>query len=446
MNGSSVVTSKVSDRLAKKLEMSKNKLKSLPCVKILNNIEMQKTSIIIILITALVMGCSETKTNQTNMKNFGEDLRFLQDHNEIVLLESEDKQSMIAISTELQGRVMTSSANGTEGQSYGWINYDLFQEDEFSEHINLFGGEERFWIGPEGGKYSPFFKPGEEMTFENWFVPKEIDTEPFQLVEATNENALYRQSFSLTNYIGNTLVMNISRKIALLDRDEIADNIGVHLPQNVKVVGYSTQNSIQNNNDVAWDEEFGILNIWLLGMFKHTDQTTVVYPVIPGSVDELGPVVNHDYFNPLDETRLKVKDSVVYYKADGNYRSKIGIPAPRAKKFSGSYSPEMKTLTIIEATLFDESARYPKSTWKLHDDPFKGDVLNSYNDGPIPGEKDEGQFYELESSSPAAFLQPGDSLVYTQKTYHFEGSEQNLNTLSTQILGVPLEDIENAFK
>lgn len=46
-----------------------------------------------------------------------------------------------------QGRVMTTSASGDEGDSYGWINYRFINEGKVSSQFNPVGGEERFWLG-----------------------------------------------------------------------------------------------------------------------------------------------------------------------------------------------------------------------------------------------------------------------------------------------------------
>ncbi len=35
-----------------------------------------------------------------------------------------------------------------------------------------------------------------------------------------------------------------------------------------------------------------------------------------------------------------------------------------------------------------------------------------------------GRYYELEDSSPAAFLNPGEEMIHTQRIYHFEGKEK----------------------
>jgi len=97
---------------------------------------------------------------------------------------------------------------------------------------------------------------------------------------------------------------------------------------------------------------------------------------------------------------------------------------------------------------FDRSASgYVNSLWKLQDDPYGGDVVNSYNDGPSkPGEKQLGQFFELETSSPALALAPGQSFTHTHTTLHLTGDRKQLDSVAQKVLGVSLDEIEKAFQ
>jgi len=73
-------------------------------------------------------------------------------------------------------------------------------------------------------------------------------------------------------------------------------------------------------------------------------------------------------------------------------------------------------------------------------------VVNAYNDGPVaPGAKPLGPFYELETSSPAAALNPGESLSHVHTTIHLQGEEKDLDPIARKILGVSLEEIKQAF-
>jgi len=84
--------------------------------------------------------------------------------------------------------------------------------------------------------------------------------------------------------------------------------------------------------------------------------------------------------------------------------------------------------------------------WEMQKKPYAGDVINAYNDGsPEPGAPPLGPFYELETSSPAAALKPGETMKHVQRTYHFHGPEAQLEPLSKSLLGVGLETIKRQF-
>ena len=214
----------------------------------------------------------------------------------------------------------------------------------------------------------------------------------------------------------------------------------------VALVAYETDNKITNAGKQAWKKETGLLSIWILGMFTPSPSATIVVPIKPGAESELGVKVTSDYFGQVPPDRLVVKDDVIYFSADGKYRSKIGVNPKRSKGVSGSYDADNKVLTIVQFTQPDGVTDYVNSLWKLQDNPFGGDAANCYNDGPpTPGAKPLGPFYELESSSPAAFLSPGESLTHTQRLFHFTGNEAELSLISGKVLGVSIEQIKTAF-
>ena len=80
------------------------------------------------------------------MLTFGDDLEFLRQHNDVILLASGNAQ--VAVVAAYQGRVMTSTSGGLGGLSFGWLNYEHIAASERVPHINVFGGEDRFWLGP----------------------------------------------------------------------------------------------------------------------------------------------------------------------------------------------------------------------------------------------------------------------------------------------------------
>jgi len=82
---------------------------------------------------------------------------------------------------------------------------------------------------------------------------------------------------------------------------------------------------------------------------------------------------------------------------------------------------------------------YVNSLWEMQDDPYAGDVVNSYNDGPLDGGRQAlGSFYELETSSPAAALAPGESIAHAHATLHVSGHAEVLDAIAQAALGVSL--------
>ncbi len=53
--------------------------------------------------------------------------------------------------------------------------------------MNAYGGENRLWLGPEGGRFSLFFKPGDSMVFDHWKTPAAFDTEAWNVTSANKQ-------------------------------------------------------------------------------------------------------------------------------------------------------------------------------------------------------------------------------------------------------------------
>lgn len=373
---------------------------------------------------------------------YGYDLQFLKKHLKPVELQAGDAR--VLISPEYQGRVMTSSASGDNGFSFGWINGDLIASGKIEKHINAYGGEERFWFGPEGGQFSVFFPKGKSFDFENWQTPASIDSEPFETIASDATSAWFYKKIKLSNYSGSILSFEVNRKISLLNNAEIASDLKLeNIPADVKMVGFKTENHIKNIGSNAWTKETGALSIWLLGMMNSSPEATVIIPYKKG---DLGTIVKDDYFGKVPAERLIVTDNVIFFKADSKLRSKIGVSPKRALPVIGSYDAIRKILTIIECSIEPAATDYVNSAWELQKNPFGGDIINSYNDGLNAEGKQLGAFYELETSSKAGFLKSGETLSHSQSTFHFEGDEAALSIISVAKLGVTIDQIKAIFR
>jgi len=401
--------------------------------------------LIVLICIATSVSCVDEKTDMAKI-TFGNDLEFLNKHTSVFILSDESANSLVAVLPTLQGRVMTSSAEELDGLSFGWINRELIASGEKAEHINVFGGEDRFWIGPEGGQFSVFFKKDVPFDLEHWFTPAPIDTERFKLVSYFKNRALLQKDMQLENYSGTIFNLRVDREIRVLERNEALEALGITPAKTVKIVAFESNNTMTNTGTKAWEKETGLLSIWILGMFNPSPATTVVVPFNAGTEDELGPIVNDAYFGKVPVNRLVVKDDVLFFSGDGQYRSKIGLSPQRARPIAGSYDAVNKVLTIVQYNKPEIAADYVNSMWELQAEPYKGDVVNSYNDGPSePGAKPLGPFYELETSSPAAALKPGEAILHVHRTYHLQGPEADLDMIAKATLGVTIAEIKSAL-
>ena len=368
------------------------------------------------------------------------DAEFLRKHgSQVIELKNADSSAKVLLSGDYQGRVMTSTATGDSGTSFGWLNYELISAKEKRKQFNPVGGEERFWMGPEGGQYSIYFKGGDSFNIQHWQVPAVIDTLGYQMVYLDSVSAVFYTKAILTNYSGSVFNIDIKRKISLLNSKDVSVALKTTIPAAVNVVGYETDNGITNMGNNDWTKDKGLLSIWLLGMFTPTPQTVVMIPFSP--VKNARSLITDNYFGPIPAERLQVKDSILYFTCDGKYRSKIGLSPLVAKPMATSFDFKNNVLTIVIPSV-DKNADYVNSKWENQKQPYKGDVINSYNDGPLADGTQMGPFYEIESSSPALALKKGQTGNYKQITCHLQGDYADLKELARQLLGVNLDELK----
>ena len=372
---------------------------------------------------------------------FGDEVTWLRKYTDIIVLSDEKGAAQVALAPAWQGRVMTSTAQRDRGRSFGWINRELIASGKPQPHINVFGGEDRLWLGPEGGQFSIFFAKGAPFDFDHWFVPQALDTLPFEIVSRSKDRAAFQSAFSLTNYSGTRFQVEVKREVRLLDHQTAWKALGLRPSHDIALVAYESSNTLTNAGQDPWTKETGLLSIWILGMFNPSPSATIIVPIRAGPETELGVKVTSDYFGAIPPERLQVTDHTLFFSGDGRFRSKIGINPKRSLGKLGSYDADHHVLTLVFFDQPKDVDEYVNSLWKLQDHPYAGDAANSYNDGPsTPGAKPLGPFFELESSSPAAALAPGASLTHTHRTLHLTGPESGLDAVARAALGVSLTD------
>ncbi len=364
--------------------------------------------------------------------SYQQDVALVSSRTPVIELVGEDPSARLLITPNLQGRVMTSTYGGPTGKPNGWFDRAKLKAGE-GPYAGL-GGEDRVWIGPLGSQFSFYYQQLEPLNEDNWLVPAVMEQDPYELVVYTPTSVSVRKEMELTNFGGTNFKLRVDREVSLLDKPAAEKNLGVSLPEQVAFVAFRSESRLINQGDNAWDRQTGLATLLSMGMYAGTDSTTVLIP-LPDST-ELSEIFQ--YFAPLDQNRLRITDGVLHFRTDGRLRSKIGIPRELAPPIYGSYAADEQRLSIVRYRQTDDSL-YFNSNVTVQADPFRGEVIPVYNNGPLSDQvSPEASFYEMESAAALRSLAPGDSLWHYHEVYHFGGEETELAVIAKLVLGADL--------
>ncbi|WP_282136838.1 DUF6786 family protein [Seonamhaeicola maritimus] len=363
-----------------------------------------------------IISCSSS-----TKKNYNYYYNLVKDQHEIVELTSNGGNSRILISPFHQGRILTSTYNNVEGISNGWIN-----EEGLTDSNKSIGGEERLWIGPLGSQFSFYFQQTKPIHDDNWQVPATMDAESYNLIHQDKNHVELSKTMHLTNFIGTEFNLDVNRNIYILEKEMIQKNLNIELKSSTKYVAFETNHKLTNLDTIAWTKETGLPGLWSAGMYPGDDSTVIIPLKNNGNKTDI-----LTYLATIDSTRFAIKKNTVLFRADGKYRSKIGIPPEFAPNIYGCYSKLKNKLTIVEYKKENDSM-YSNSFVSIQDEPFKGEAIPIYNNSE--------NFYELESNAPLKVLNPGETASHWQRVYHFSDSSETLNEISQRLLYIDLNN------
>jgi len=402
----------------------------------------------VLVVAVLANGCkpeapgADAAANPSQMPPFESDLAFLNQHTKMMVLTDPRGAAKVAIAPAYQGRVMTSTTGGSDSPSFGWLGRAAIESGKRQRHMNVFGGEDRFWLGPEGGQFALYFKKGDPFDLDHWQVPEAFDWGAWDVAERSTTAVTFNKRMSLVNYSGTRFDITVDRTVKLLSDAEVTSLLGTSVATDVQTVAFESSNTVTNAGNQKWMPQSGLVSIWILGQLTPSDATTIALPYNASVEDKSAPIVNDAYFGKVPSNRLIIKEPMIYFRGDGQYRSKIGLPPSRALPLVGSYDAAGQVLTLVQYTRPAGATEYVNSMWELQYEPYKGDVVNSYNDGPAaPGKPPLGPFYELETSSPALNLAPGERYTHVHRTFHLVGPDADLDKLARATLHVGISEL-----
>jgi hypothetical protein len=369
-----------------------------------------------------------------------DDLAFLRAHGPVEVLTSPGG-GVVVVSARWQGRVMTSAVEA-HGASLGFIHRAFLEAGKTGTAFDNYGGEDRFWLGPEGGQFGLYFPPGAPFAIGSWQTPHAMQEGEWAVKTRDAGHVTLTAAMHVQSWSGTAFDVAVERTVRILSADDVRARFGEAPPPGAKWVAFESDNAITNAGPSPWTRETGLLSIWILGMYAPAADARIVVPFDPAGS---GPVVNDAYFGKIAPERLHLheREGWMGFVADGQERGKLGVGPGRARAALGSYTPSARLLTLVH---YDKPAGAPNgyvnSAWAQQRDPYGGDVVNAYNDGPTePGKPSLGGFYEIETSSPAAALAPGESMRHVHTTLHVVGDPATLDPLARRVLGVGLSDV-----
>lgn len=358
-----------------------------------------------------------------------------------ILLRHPATCAAVAVAPSLVGRVMCSTFDSSAGEANAWVNQAAIEKGKVDPVFNNFGGEERFWLGPEGGPFGLMFGQ-KKSSFDNYLVQPGMTSLSYQVAGKDERSVTLKAEMALRNTRKTEFSLRVERRISLLADSPYA----VEIPGTADSVAFQSENVVTNIGGAPWTRESGTLAMWCLGQFLEHPHLSVIVPVRPaGGGFSSAPTVD-EYFKDFclggvfpPERRINY-DGHVILKADGKVRGKIGVKKERAGGRLGSYNPNNEHLILVDHDFYPESD-YATGYWRSYSDAFDGDALSVYIDGPEKLGGPTGLSYELETMSPALFLKPGQSFAYRNRTFHLRAGRESVGFVCRRFLKAEIDQM-----
>jgi hypothetical protein len=377
---------------------------------------------------------------------FSETIDLLDDTgNPAIVLEGRNRGGRILCAPTLVGRVLTSSFDGPHGEGLGWVGVDAILKGPVNSVMNNFGGEERFWVGPEGSQFGLHFD-GQEQTFSNYRVPPAMNSQPYEVLKFSRKAdfVVMRSRMQLRNAVGTEFDLEVTRTIKIAD--DCPYRMG--LSDRVEFVGFQSETVVRNVSEHPIRRETGALAGWTPGLFPNGPNTAVVVPFRVHPETGQGEAIRQDYIKDfcvsgeMPPRSWRIADEYVLLRTDGEVRTKVGIGKRHATNRLGSLDVENGLLTLVTFDLYPEMD-YVAPYWRhlSERELFDGEAVSVYIDGPDENGRRAGEFYELETLSPALVLAPGESFLHRNRIYHLRGDLADIGPISRQFLKAGVDEV-----
>lgn len=345
----------------------------------------------------------------------------------------------------LVGRVMSSTFDARRGNALGWIGVDAIKKGPVDPIFNNFGGEERLWFGPEGSQFGLHFARWPQ-NLTNYRVQPAVSSQAYQVTQISQDRdfLVMEARIELTNLAGTDFKLNVRRTIRMVESCPYSLGGG----RRVESFGFQSETLVTNVSEFPIRKETGLICCWTLGQHPNIDGCFVVLPFKPGSVQRLGKPIRLDYCKDLcpggifPRARWSLGKNRALFQSDGKCRTKLAVSPARAVCRLGSVNFDGDELIINDFDCYPELP-YVAPYWRhlSAEEILDGEALSCYIDGPDESGQRDGNFYELETLSPALPLQPRESFLHRNRVLHIRGSQASIESIATRFLHVGRADV-----
>ena len=362
---------------------------------------------------------------------------------EPILLKGRQGRTAI-VAPKLVGRVMCAGFDGLEGKTNAFVNAEQLRKGFSSSGRggwNNFGGEERIWFAPEGGKYGLFFVPGLEQNWENYVMYEALHGLQYKVdqIDPDHQWVQFSAPAQLTNYQGQQFNLDVTRRVSVLDWCPFTNDKSIS--SDTEFTGFQSETWTKNIGDQAWDKQTSPVSMWTVGQFNCREHTVVMLPFKEGQLDD--PITT-EYFRShasdgkMPDNYWAVKPGCGLLKVNGDVQTKLEMRAGPCLGRLGSIDLETFELTVVEFQLYPELSYTASFLLPYEGDLLDGGAMSSFvSQGPIGT-----SIYELEACSPIMELAPGQSFLHLSRTYHIRGRREAIDKICQRYFNIDMKTLE----
>jgi hypothetical protein len=361
---------------------------------------------------------------------------------EPILLKGSQGRTVI-VAPKLVGRVMCAGFDGLEGTTNAFVNAEQLRKGFSSSGRggwNNFGGEERIWFAPEGGKYGLFFIPGLEQNWDNYVMCKALHGLQYKVdqIDPDHHWVQFSATAQLINYQGRQFNLDVTRRVSVLDWCPFTNDRSIS--SDTEFTGFQTETWTKNIDDQVWDKETRPISMWTIGQFNCREHTVVMLPFKEGAKEPITTEYfrSHATGGKMPDNYWAVKPGCGLLKANGDVQTKLEMRAGPCLGRLGSIDLETFDLTLVEFQLYPELPYTASFLLPYDGNLLDGGAMSSFvSQGPIGS-----SIYELETCSPIMELAPGQSFLHLSRTYHIRGQREAIDKICQRYFNIDIKTLE----